>query len=92
MNNQNYQYPMDADWSKTELVTVITFYQAVEQAYEQGCLVAKFLTAYQAFKVVVPGKADEKRLDCEFKQASGYSIYRAVQAAKKATKKQFRME
>ncbi|MFC6170733.1 UPF0223 family protein [Loigolactobacillus jiayinensis] len=91
MNNQNYQYPLDADWSQTELVTVINFYRAVEQAYEQKSNVAQFLTAYQAFKKIVPGKADEKRLDREFNQVSGYSIYRAVQAAKATTKQQFQM-
>ncbi|MFD0897952.1 UPF0223 family protein [Loigolactobacillus binensis] len=92
MNNQNYQYPLDPDWTKAELVTVIAFYRVVEQAYEQGCQVTDFLSAYQAFKKIVPGKAAEKRLDREFSQVSGYSSYRAVQTAKQATKRQFKMK
>ncbi|MFD1319376.1 UPF0223 family protein [Loigolactobacillus zhaoyuanensis] len=92
MSNQNYQYPLDANWTKTELLQVIAFYRAVEQAYEQGCVVARFLAAYQDFKQIVPSKSEEKRIDREFTQASGYSIYRAVQAAKNATRNQFQMK
>ena len=34
------------------------------------------------FKTVVPGKAPEKQLDKAFQEASGFSIYQAVRAAK----------
>ena len=37
---------------------------------------------YKAFKTVVPGKAPEKQLDKAFEEASGFSTYQAVKAAK----------
>ena len=59
---------------------------------EEGCLRAsvqegkveaqKLLDSYKGFKAVVPSKSEEKRLGREFETVSGYSLYRAVQAAK----------
>ncbi|CIV81926.1 Uncharacterised protein family (UPF0223) [Streptococcus pneumoniae] len=37
---------------------------------------------FSKFKAVVPSKSEEKRLGREFETVSGYSLYRAVQAAK----------
>ena len=34
------------------------------------------------FKEIVPSKAEEKKIDKEFQEVSGYSIYRAIQRAK----------
>ncbi|HGJ7152382.1 TPA: UPF0223 family protein, partial [Streptococcus pneumoniae] len=42
----------------------------------------KLLDSYKGFKAVVPSKSEEKRLGREFETVSGYSLYRAVQAAK----------
>ncbi|KRM97016.1 UPF0223 family protein [Loigolactobacillus rennini] len=91
MNLKNYQYPLDSDWTKPEIIQVMRFYQSVEQAYEHQCSVAAFKQAYQDFKQIVPDKAGEKRLGREFEQVSGYSIYQAVQAVNKATGKQFKL-
>ena len=30
-----YQYPMDVDWTTEEKIAVISFFQAVEKAYEK---------------------------------------------------------
>lgn len=91
MTLKNYQYPLDSDWSKAEIICVMRFYQSVEQAYEHRCSVNDFKQAYQAFKQIVPDKAGEKRLGREFEQVSGYSIYRAVQAANQTQGKQFNL-
>ena len=40
------------------------------------------MEAYRAFKKVVPSIGEEKRLGREFEEVSGYSLYRATQAAK----------
>ncbi|MFP7306953.1 UPF0223 family protein, partial [Enterococcus faecalis] len=45
--------------------------------------VDKFLTTYQQFKTVVKSIGEEKRLGREFENASGYSLYRTLQQAKK---------
>jgi len=83
----NYQYPLDFDWSKEEMIAVTTFYQLVEDAYEKGVDRDNLLVAYNGFKQVVPDKGTERQLDREFADLSGYSIYRAVKAARESTKK-----
>ena len=71
-------------WSTEELASVLSFLNDVEQVYE-----AKILASYQQFKKIVPSKAEEKRIGREFETASGYSLYRAVQAAKQKEKGTF---
>ncbi len=50
-----------------------------------------FLKTYQQFKTVVKSIGEEKRLGREFEKASGYSLYRTVQQAKKNPNKTLRM-
>lgn len=84
MNNQNYSYPIDPSWSTSEIETVITMLQAVEDAYEVGVNRQQVLDCYREFKKVVPAKSEEKRLGREFaKVTGGYQLYDTVQAAKK---------
>ena len=66
MTKGNYSYPLDPSWSTEEITTVLHFLSQVEKA----------------FKTVVPGKAPEKQLDKAFEEASGFSTYQAVKAAK----------
>ena len=49
----------------------------------------EILSSYKLFKKIVPSKAEEKRIGREFEIASGYSLYRAVQAAKQKEKGTF---
>lgn len=87
-----YQYPLDLDWSTEEMVTVVALWDLLEQAYETGVDKEAFLEAYRAFKTVVRSIGEEKRLGNQFEAASGYSLYRTVQAAKKSEKKRLKME
>ncbi|MDU1988677.1 MAG: UPF0223 family protein [Enterococcus faecalis] len=80
---KDYQYPLDLDWTAEEMVIVTNMWTAVEQANETGLPVDKFLTTYQQFKTVVKSIGEEKRLGREFENASGYSLYRTLQQAKK---------
>lgn len=80
---KDYQYPLDLDWTTEEMVIVTNMWTAVEQANEIGLPVDKFLTTYQQFKTVVKSIGEEKRLGREFENASGYSLYRTLQQAKK---------
>ena len=80
---KDYQYPLDLDWTTEEMVIVTNMCTAVEQANETGLPVDKFLTTYQQFKTVVKSIGEEKRLGREFENASGYSLYRTLQQAKK---------
>lgn len=80
---QEYQYPLDLDWTTAEMVTVMKMWELLEQAHEDGVAADKFLTAHQKFKQVVPSIGEERRLGRDFERLSGYSLYHAVQAAKK---------
>lgn len=78
----DYQYPIDIDWSTEEIVDVIAFFEAVEQVYEKGLEKERFMEKYRRFKEIVPSISQEKKVCKEFEEESGYSSYRAVQAAK----------
>lgn len=80
----DYSYPIRHDWSTTEMITVVAFFEAVEKAYETGIAKEQLMDAYRGFKKVVPSMAEEKTLDKEFKEASGYVTYLVVKAAKGA--------
>jgi uncharacterized protein YktA (UPF0223 family) len=79
-----YQYPLDLTWTSEEMTVVISFFNQVESFYETKVSREAFLSAYRAFKTVVPSKMQEKQLDREFEKVSGYSIYRAVQEVTKS--------
>lgn len=76
-------YPINPDWSTDEIVTVIHFFNVVEEAYEKGVGRSAFLNAYQAFKAIVNSKSEEKQLDQFYFEETGCSSYRAVQQARK---------
>ncbi|WP_318616011.1 UPF0223 family protein [Sporosarcina sp. YIM B06819] len=80
----DYNYPIRHEWSTAEMITVVAFYEAVEKAYESGILKEQLMDAYRGFKKVVPSMAEEKTLDKEFEEVSGYVSYRVVKAAKDA--------
>ncbi|EHI73538.1 hypothetical cytosolic protein [Streptococcus criceti] len=79
---KNYSYPLDFSWSTDEISSVLSFLNRVEEAYESRVGVKAFMEAYRAFKKVVPSKMEEKQIDRDFEKVSGYSSYRALQAAK----------
>lgn len=84
--NKNYSYPLDFSWSTEEISSVLSFLNQVEAAYEQGVAVERLLTSYAAFKKVVSSKGQERQIDREFEEVSGYSTYRAVKAAREQSK------
>ncbi|WP_342525948.1 UPF0223 family protein [Chryseomicrobium sp. FSL W7-1435] len=77
-----YSYPLSFDWTTEEMVAVVEFYQAIEEAYEKGITRDKVMTHYKKFKEVVRSIAEEKTSFREFEEASGYSAYPVVKAAK----------
>ena len=80
---KDYQYPLDLDWTTDEMVIVTNLWSAVELANETGIDTQDFLNTYKEFKTVVKSIGEEKRLGNEFQKASGYSLYRTLQQAKK---------
>ncbi|WP_046175174.1 UPF0223 family protein [Domibacillus indicus] len=79
-----YSYPFSTDWSTEEVISVVAFFEAIEQAYEKGIVKEELMERYKRFKEIVPGKADEKRICDEFEEVSGYSSYRAIQKMKQS--------
>jgi uncharacterized protein YktA (UPF0223 family) len=86
-----YQYPFSLDWSTDEVIDVVTFFQSIEKAYEQGIEREKLMSAYKRFKEIVPGKAEEKKICNEFEESSGYSSYRAVKRMKETNSGKIKM-
>ncbi|MQS52288.1 UPF0223 family protein [Companilactobacillus mishanensis] len=74
---ENYSYPLDGDWTYDDIVKVVALYNAVEAVYEHGIQREEFMQKYRAFCQVVPMKMEQRRLDHDFEQESGYSIYKA---------------
>ncbi|MGE9834440.1 UPF0223 family protein [Streptococcus orisratti] len=83
---KSYSYPLDPSWSTDEITAVLSFLNQVEKAYESKVDAKSLLESYGIFKNIVKSKAQEKQIDREFEQSSGYSTYRAVQLAKEKGK------
>ena len=79
----DYNYPLDYTWSTQDIIDVMSLYNAVEQAYEQGISKDDFLKAYRQFKKVEKKKSEEKQIDRDFAKVSGYSIYKVFEASQK---------
>lgn len=78
-----YQYPMDLDWSKDEMVDVIKFFNQIENYYEESVKGTELMEQYKKFKQIVPSKAEEKQIFKEFEEKSGYNSYKVIQEVKK---------
>ncbi|MCC4722179.1 UPF0223 family protein [Salinicoccus sp. RF5] len=81
---EEYSYPIDVDWSTDEIIDVVAFFEAVEEAHEEGIAAVELKEKYRKFKAVVPGKAEEKTVFREFKSNSGLESYAAVKLLKDA--------
>lgn len=84
--SDNYNYPLDINWSTDEITSVLHFLNQVEKAYESKVDANQLLVSYRVFKEIVPSKSQEKQIDREFEKSSGYSTYKAVQKAKEVEK------
>lgn len=80
----DYSYPISIDWSTSEIVDVIKFFESIEKAYESGVKREVFMGGYRRFKEIVPSIAEEKKVFREFEEISGYSSYYVVKKAKES--------
>ncbi|MGD6833154.1 UPF0223 family protein [Sutcliffiella halmapala] len=78
----DFSYPISYDWTTDEIVDVIAFYEAVEQAYAKGIERDQLMCVYRRFKEIVPGKAQERNLANEYEELSGFSAYQTIKKAK----------
>ena len=77
-----YDYPLSPFWDTQDIIDVMSLYNAVEKAYEEGISKEEFMQAYRKFKAIVDSKSEEKQLNKQFYEISHYSIYQVFQKAK----------
>lgn len=82
VSSLEYSYPLLPEWSTTEMIDVVKFFEAIELAYEKGVKREVMMKNYRRFKEIVPAQAEEKTLCREFEQSSGYVAYRVIKEAK----------
>lgn len=80
---KSYSYPIEDYWTRQEMMDVISLFNGVELAYEEGISVNDFQKRYKAFKQVVQTISEEKQIGREFERLSGYSIYHVVKEMKR---------
>ncbi len=89
--SNNYQYPIDLDWTSQEMATVVKMWNGLEQAYESSINREELLNRYKAFKEVVPSKMEEKQLGNSFEKISGYQLYGTIKKARNSETKTISM-
>ena len=89
--SNNYQYPIDLDWTSEEMAIVVKMWNGLEQAYESSISREELLSRYKAFKQVVPSKMEEKQLGNSFEKISGYQLYGTIKKAKNLETKSISM-
>ncbi|QFF98330.1 hypothetical protein PB01_05560 [Psychrobacillus glaciei] len=81
----DYTYPFSLDWSTNEIIDVVQFFEAIENAYEKGVKREELLKKYRRFKEIVPSIAEEKTYFREFEKESGYASYPIIKKMKENT-------
>ena len=61
-----YDYPLDPYWSTQDIIDVMSLYNAVEKAYEEGISQKEFMECYRRFTMVVDSKIEQKKINSEF--------------------------
>ena len=77
-----YDYPLSPFWDTQDIIDVMSLYNAVEKAYEEGVSKDEFMTCYRRYIKVVDSKNEQKQIDAAFEKVSHYSIYKVFQKAK----------
>ena len=79
-----YSYPFSLDWSTKEIVDVVQFFEAIEDAYEKGIKRETLMEKYRRFKEIVPSIAEEKTYFRDFETESGYASYPIIKKMKES--------
>ena len=77
-----YDYPLSPFWDTQDIIDVMSLYNAVEKAYEEGISKDEFMTCYRRYIKDVDSKSEQKQIDAAFEKVSHYSIYKVFQKAK----------
>ncbi|GAP02611.1 hypothetical protein FPFC_020590 [Fructobacillus pseudoficulneus] len=79
--SEQYQLPIDGNWTKDDIIAVSNLVDAVLQVYEGGCDQEYLLTTYRLFCEVLPAKSEQKTFDRDFENQTGRSIYQTMKLA-----------
>ncbi|MBB5172231.1 UPF0223 family protein [Texcoconibacillus texcoconensis] len=77
-------FPISSDWSTEEVIDVVQFFEAVDQAYGKGVAKEDVLHLYSKYKKVVPSKAEEKQHFQQYEKQANQSPYQVVKKARDA--------
>ncbi|WP_033541649.1 UPF0223 family protein [Planococcus sp. CAU13] len=77
-----YSYPFSIEWSKDEIIDVVSFFEGIEKAYEEGVSREDMMARYRKFKQVVPAISEEKAYFREFEEESGYASFPVIKELK----------
>lgn len=75
--DKNFTYPIVEDWTRDEMISVIDFFRAIENAYEdqKGVSKKKLADQYAKFRKINPSKVEQRKLERDFENVSGYPVY-----------------
>jgi len=76
-----YDYPLSPFWDTQDIIDVMSLYNAVEKAYEEGISKQEFMQCYRLYTAIVDSKSEQKQIDKAFEEVSHYSIYKVFQKA-----------
>ena len=79
---EDYNYPLNPEWTTDEMVSVVNLWSKLEEVYEKKVSAEDFLKVYDNFKKVVKSIGEERQLGREFEDASGDSLYHVVKQAR----------
>lgn len=90
-NLDDYQLPIDLDWTTAEIITVSEFVDAVFAAHEQGVDRERLLALYSAYRQVLPAKSEQKTFERQIEQDTNISVFQTIKAAQATSTKQVKL-
>ena len=81
-SEENVRLSVESILGYQDIIDVMSLYNAVEKAYEEGISKDEFMTCYRRYIKVVDSKSEQKQIDAAFEKVSHYSIYKVFQKAK----------
>ena len=78
----DYSYPLSPEWTTEEIIDVVTFFEGIELAYENGIQRQDMMSRYRKFKEIVPSIAEEKTYFREFEKESDYASFPVIKEMK----------
>ncbi|HEY4399916.1 MAG TPA: UPF0223 family protein [Lactobacillaceae bacterium] len=90
-NLDDYQLPIDLDWTTAEIIAVSEFVDAVFAAHEQGVDRERLLALYNAYRQVLPAKSEQKTFERQIEQDTNISIFQTIKTAQATSTKQVKL-